>query len=117
MDGVTYLVELIRENFLMYEMAFDPEGLIPEYQLPERLYMEVCKTLKELQENYLTINGGTRYEFPNGKPPFHPAVELDWSRFHEEYHVILLTQKGRDIINGYRTARGYVFLEDEEKKF
>lgn len=109
-EGVDYLVDIIGQDLPAFQMAFDPLGEISEKELPKKLYSSFKSLLRILDESYITPFG-TIHDEESSKKIFFPAIELDYAKFEKD--CLVLTEKGKRIINEYREIRGYSSLEDE----
>lgn len=113
MKGVDYLVEQIGNNFVAFQMAFDPLGEIPYEKLPIELYSSFKALLHTLDNNYTRPFGITIY-CGESKKKFFSAIELNYAKFEE--NRLVLTEKGKRVVDNYRQIRGYISLDEERTR-
>ena len=108
--GVDYLVELIGQNLVVFQMAFDPLGEISCEKLPVELYSTLKALLCTLDNKY-TKPFGITIVYGEAKNKYFPAIELEYAKFESNH--LRLTEKGKRVINNYRKIRGYMSLDEE----
>ncbi len=115
-DATKYIGELIKADFHKYANAFYPEKALPPRILAGMLFLQVKKTISALQEEYTQPAGVTRYSGKKENILMHPDVVLGWSEVVEfgtvgSGYIKNLTEKGRNVIDGYRSALGVSSLD------
>ncbi len=125
--GVEYIVGLIESSEAALRDAFVPEGT-EEEQVGELLYAKVTQALEGLSAEYTRIVGVVvRHMLPDSGDDY-PIVRLGWARFAPALpgiedrpkdqtfpHILRPTEAGLDVINGLRTAQGYVTIQEQAR--
>lgn len=108
-SAVQYLVSIIEEDEEMYATVFAQEK---GETVSERMFNGVEKTIKKLESEYgkpgvISVVVEKDYGLPE--------IKLGWSLYDEikEKTYLEITDKGKEIINGYRSAQGLCTLDEK----
>lgn len=110
---VKHFTEFINSNSQELSQALGVED-------EEKLYQEVVSLVKTLEKDYVAPFG---VQLWYSRPDNVPAVNLAWGRIisvssekdNPPYYLVL-TDKGKEVIDAYRKAKGYIPLEEQRKR-
>ena len=111
--GIAYIVNLVEQNYDEFSRVFSETDA-------EKLYDNVERLIRIHDREYCRYVGATTYYCESEKLPKEPVIELGWGNWNLWFkkangHSILLTEAGKQVINGYRKAKGYCSLDEQYK--
>lgn len=121
--GITYLSKLMEKRWGEIVTAFSLDPHDP--QVAENAFKQTEGLIKQLTQEHTRVVGITTNHFPEGQEPKRPFTALGWAEYSKSSDnpdgdgnytwTVRLTEEGKDTINKYRSARGYVDLDEQRR--
>ncbi len=112
-----YIADMIKADFKKYANAFNPDQ---QDVSAEQLYLGILEYVRSFDKHHSHAIGGVMsYEKPNNSDiPPDPDIVLGWTTYVEygENRVTKdLTEEGKKMLYGYRSALGLVSVDEQKK--